>query len=247
MAAVNEPLIEILHEEEAISSGIVKFSRKIERLYLLLALNKRTNEHSLQICLYDLGKGMFQSKFVMENAVPLFKMLQVDAVHVRIDYRGNCARIQRNDRTQQWDLQRVNEEESVQAKLDIYELQQKFSIWEHVGSGVSLGCFNSSVKLSTFPLQPHVPSTASEILIHVRNRSGSESPNAWFYADVYTMVQKKKQFQRLSGWHYPQNAISYNSENMIFPLSDDRNVYVEVVDTPHSNDHGGEVILLAYR
>ena len=89
-----------------------------------------------------------------------------------------------------------------------------------------------------------------EVLINVVLRSGGEKPNAWYHVDLWTLTDhnnKQKNMKRIRGWHYYQNVLSFNSENMWFPVPSDKKLYYLITDTVHTNCHGGEVQIFGYR
>ena len=80
-----------------------------------------------------------------------------------------------------------------------------------------------------FNIPALIPSSAREVLIYaVIQVDGSESHNAQDLVKIYTQ-ENDDQFGKLLGFAiYTQETRSTNSENMWFPLTKDRRVYVQV-------------------
>ena len=94
-----------------------------------------------------------------------------------------------------------------------------------------------------------------EILINVMLRSGYETPHVYYHVDLWTLTKnninnkelESKNMKRIRGEHYGQNSISFNSENMWFPIGNDNKLYYFIQDTPHSNCQGGHVQIIGWR
>lgn len=126
--------------------------------------------------------------------------------------------------------------------------------WNSLDTPVVLGSFNwdNPGEILNFELPidgETIPLKCQEVLINVVLRSGNETPNAWYHVDLWTVTDNaSKNLKRIRGWHYRQSAISFNSENMWFPVEpSSTKLYYQVEDTAHDNCHGGQVLVMGWR
>ena len=91
----------------------------------------------------------------------------------------------------------------------------------------------------TFLVPSVIPSTAREILVYAVVQVGTSGPSASLdYVKIYTRDKSQEYGKYLGFTTYGQGAYSTNSENMWFPLTCDRRLYVRVF-----NEHSGNIKL----
>ena len=121
--------------------------------------------------------------------------------------------------------------------------------WTPLPKGNSLGSLPSSSSSAVFTIPSSVPTSAKEVLVYTFLRSGAVSPN-----------NKKREFRiftkegstEYSKYFYvyfypPQNAISYNSENMWLPLTPERKVRVVATGVTSTQNVVSRVHVIGYR
>ena len=94
-----------------------------------------------------------------------------------------------------------------------------------------------------FPIPSEIPSTAYEILVYAVVYAGNTRPKVHHdYIRIYTQEKSRQyaeapvQYSKYLGFAiYEQDAWSTNSENMWFPLTTDRQLYVEVYNAYDGN------------
>ena len=94
-------------------------------------------------------------------------------------------------------------------------------------SFVNAGFQEASIRAFTIPSV--IPSTAREVLLYVVIQVGSTGPHfGWDYVQLYTQEKSVKYTKLLGFATYEQEAWSTNSENMWFPMTTDRQLYVQM-------------------
>lgn len=85
-----------------------------------------------------------------------------------------------------------------------------------------------------------IPSSAKEVLIFVNLRIGDSGPsNRVHYIKIYTEENSQQYEQYIIMTSYNQNAYNTNSDNMWFPMTSGRQVFVKL-----SNSHTGNIQLI---
>ena len=103
-----------------------------------------------------------------------------------------------------------------------------------------------TTNVQTFPLPSSIPTTADEVLIYAYFRAGTSEraeSNARFYTqrgasttyDMYLRIRS-----------YPQDAYTVTSDNMWFPVTDERTVHVQLSNMVVGNV-AGRVYVIGYR
>lgn len=121
-------------------------------------------------------------------------------------------------------------------------------LWESIPLA-SIGSFGFKSKdVVKYAIPTSIPATATEVLIVYFLRCGNEPPSRDFKVNMWTNVNGKK-YQRVKfGHRYPQSAISFDSENLWFPISvQDRNLYVQSDDVQLNNCHNVQFFVIGYR
>ena len=139
--------------------------------------------------------------------------------------------------------------ENKELKQRIIKLENKKS-WTSLDQPIALGTLNFNVCNQPQHFDMNIDEKYDEVLVNVVLRSGGEKPNAWYHVDLWTLTgdnESHKNMKRIRGYHYYQSAISFNSENMWFPVKNDKKLYYFIKDTVHSNCHAGEVQIVGYR
>jgi len=108
--------------------------------------------------------------------------------------------------------------------------------------------FDFASKVATFFSIPgDLPSNAQEVLVLAVLRCGGEGPERNFSVSLWTEINSQKYIKYVSGTRYAQNAISFSSENMWFPLGTDKKLYIQCDDIQKVNCHYLELTLVGYR
>ncbi len=111
-----------------------------------------------------------------------------------------------------------------------------------------IGTFKFASKDPTFfQLPSNLPQNTKEVLILTFIRCGSEGASRSFLVKLWTEVQQTKFTRYIKGARYSQNAISFNSESIPFPIGGDLKIYVQCDDIQLQNCHNLELILVGYR
>ena len=92
---------------------------------------------------------------------------------------------------------------------------------------VNVGFQEASTR--AFHIPSVIPSTAREVLVYAVVQVGKTGPHfVWDFVQLYTQ-EKSVQYTKLLGFAiYGQDAWSTNSENMWFPMTTDRQLYVQM-------------------
>ena len=140
--------------------------------------------------------------------------------------------------------------EKLEARLQ--QLEQRLregSFWQPV-EHVSLGFYNfrGNVQEHVIP-ETVVPAGATEVLVAVNWNSGNEGPSRFVDTAVWTQHSDGRKFSMYtSGFRYPQNALSYDTQCFWFPLTGtDRKLYVHSKDVQIHNCHGLKLHIIGYR
>lgn len=92
-----------------------------------------------------------------------------------------------------------------------------------------------------------IPADAGEILIFVSFYTGSNPPSRPGWFEIYTQNEEKRFAKRLSWYQYGQSAVGFNSDNLWFPLTRERKLYVRSNKAVESENSGSEILVLGYR
>jgi len=151
----------------------------------------------------------------------------------------------KSDASSQRDEARIKTLEARIEKLERMLEQRNF--WTDYEPLV-LGSFKFNSQDPTFfKLPADLPQNTKEVLILTFIRCGNEGPSRSFLVKLWTEIQQTKFTKYVKGARYPQNAISFSSESIPFPVGDDRKVYVQCNDVQLHNCHHLELILVGYR
>ena len=98
-----------------------------------------------------------------------------------------------------------------------------------------------------YPIPAVIPSSANEVMVYAVIQVGDSGPNtAHDHVKIYTQ-EKDRQYSKYLGFAtYHQNAWSTNSENMWFPMTTDRRLFVQVY-TVHTNRIVLSIAAIGYR
>ena len=102
-----------------------------------------------------------------------------------------------------------------------------------------------TTNVQTFQLPPSVPSTAFQVLIYgyiIAGNSENKDGNARFY--TRQGLTTYDQYLQTRGW--PQSAHTVTSENMWFPLTDEKTIHVQL-STTFPGNVWGFVNVIGYR
>lgn len=140
--------------------------------------------------------------------------------------------------------------EKLEARLQALEQRLRdSSFWQPVDHH-SLGFYNfrGNVQEHVIP-ETVVPAGASEVLVAVNWNSGYEGPSRFVDTAVWTQHADGRKFSLYtSGFRYPQNSLSFDTQCFWFPLlGTDRKVYVHSKDVQLTNCHGLRLHIIGYR
>jgi hypothetical protein len=157
-----------------------------------------------------------------------------------------------DDRTAELEAQNAELERKVQNGEGlagrIAELEAG-NAWHPLSSPHNFGSLPRHADTVSFNLPPEVPPTAREVLVYVWLGSGESDGSAVAHYEIYTQQGETKYFQYILWFKYPQNAISFNSDNLWIPLTSSRQILVRL-DGPIPNNIdvlSSEMRLLAWR
>ena len=114
---------------------------------------------------------------------------------------------------------------------------------EHIGV-INLRHTNTQ----SFLIPSTVPDTAKEILIYIYLKAGT-SQNAFTHVKVFTEESHERRFEKyLAIEAYRQSAHTYTVDNMWFPVTQNRRIYMYVkVFKALSGNVGGNLYVICYR
>ena len=98
----------------------------------------------------------------------------------------------------------------------------------------------------SFLIPSIVPDTAKEILIYVYLKAGY-SPSGFTHVKVFTEKSHERRFEKyipIRTW--PQDAHTKTADNMWFPMTQNRRVYVKVLNALSGNVEG-HLYVIGYR
>ena len=106
---------------------------------------------------------------------------------------------------------------------------------------------NSAIQ--TFSYAAYIPLEAKEVLIYVAGYTGNNPGRG---QDVHVTLETASDD---GTWYtkyfylylYPQSAISYNSENMFFPVTCDRCIHVKYPEGKLTTDYQLDLFAIGYR
>ncbi len=104
-----------------------------------------------------------------------------------------------------------------------------------------------SRQVTAFEFPAELPAIAREVLIYVKIFSGNNGPSLANDFVLYTQEGDKKYAQLLHWSRYPQDAVGFNSENLWFPVTGERKIYVRLDGTPGNRNSSGKIHVLGYR
>lgn len=97
-----------------------------------------------------------------------------------------------------------------------------------------------------FSIPDVIPTTAREVLVYAYFEDGYSSPDQVTHFKVYTEEVTTKYIKYISIHSYSGYSWAYNSDNMWFPLTSNRRVYIEVPKVTTENV-GGYIYVTGYR
>lgn len=122
--------------------------------------------------------------------------------------------------------------------------------WTTIERPVKLGPLpetSDATVVYQLPDKSVLPSSAREVLVYVFLYSGQQSDSQGINFEIFTQDGTKK-YSKYFYWHlYGQNAVSFNSENMWFPLTPDRKLFVRPSAKPASPNAGSRIDVIGYR
>ena len=87
----------------------------------------------------------------------------------------------------------------------------------------------------TYNIPSVIPNSAKEVLVLASVRVGHSSPDHSHYVKIYTR-QNQRQYEKYIFLHtYSQSAYSTNSDNLWFPVTSGRQVFVELTSSHTGN------------
>jgi hypothetical protein len=93
--------------------------------------------------------------------------------------------------------------------------------------------------VKTFIIPKVIPSTAKEILVLAAVFLGSEERQPLANIQVFTQINYVRYEKYLSYFPYPGSSVTFNSENMWFPMPDEGVIGVGIPKAVN-NGHGGK-------
>ena len=124
------------------------------------------------------------------------------------------------------------------------EYKSKWSPIDPVAVGNLPVTTNATV---AFDIPAVIPNGANEILVYVAFYSGSNGPSKPANFDIYTQEENDKYTNIFYWYQYPNNGVSFNSDNMWFPLTRERKIYVSLRGTPIESNTGSTMQIVGYR
>ena len=112
---------------------------------------------------------------------------------------------------------------------------------------ISIGTYLYQGAKQIFEIPKIIPQEAEQILILTFLRCGYEEPSRAFLTKIYTVNKETVYAKYIKGSRYGQMAISFSSENMWFPISNSRVIFVESQDIQLKNCHGLELLVVGYK
>ncbi len=134
------------------------------------------------------------------------------------------------------------------AKEGLSQQMKAHAAWVPLQAPVEIGDLPLlSRQLTAFEFPSEIPATAREVLIYVKIFSGNNGPSLPADFLLYTQEGDRKYSQLLYWFRYPQDAVGFNSENLWFPLTGERKIYIRLDGTPSGKNSGGKIVVLGYR
>ena len=118
--------------------------------------------------------------------------------------------------------------------------------WESTGI-IHIGSINmQSTNTQSFVIPEAVPSTAREVLVYVHVKKGG-SEDTFCNMKIYTESSPTRRFEKyLPIQTFSQEAVSTVSENMFFPMTNNRQIYVHLTRS-HRSWLAGQIHIIGYR
>lgn len=111
-----------------------------------------------------------------------------------------------------------------------------------------IGTINfGQIATQSFVIPSVIPSSAKEVLVYVYVHEGWSHPRDQItHLKIYTEEGSSKYIKYTSIHAYNGDSWAYNSENMWFPMTSNRRVYVEMPKVTTGNV-GGYIYVIGYR
>lgn len=107
--------------------------------------------------------------------------------------------------------------------------------------------FRSTIVPDThsFEIPDIIPEEAKEVLLYAAFWSGNSNPTVYSHFKIYTEEGDQKYEKYISLWTFNNNFGNTNSDNLWFPLTSNRRVYLEATHTFNANS-GGHIFVIGY-
>ena len=145
------------------------------------------------------------------------------------------------------DVQSKVESLTMKVRLGSYALPFTTEGLSWAGNPVGIGWVKSAPGVQSFALPDNFPSDARMVRIVAFHRSGSEGSSREVLYRLWTEVDGEEHVHFLFGWRYTQPAISFQSPEIWFPLSQKNRVLKASTDSIQpTNDHGVSLYVSGY-
>ena len=99
----------------------------------------------------------------------------------------------------------------------------------------------------SFPIPSIIPDSAREVLVYVYIATGHNG-NAFTHVKIFTEKSHERRFEKyLSIQSYPQSAFAMVEDNMWFPMTQNRRVYVKLTTALSGDNFKRGIFVIGYR
>ena len=112
---------------------------------------------------------------------------------------------------------------------------------------INLGSLPSSATTKSFDMPGDVPEDATEVLVYVWSYSGQAGSSASATFSIYTQDGSEQYIKRHYIRRYPQDAISYSSDNFWLPVTSERKIYAKLPVNLGSTNRAAGISVIGYR
>ena len=99
----------------------------------------------------------------------------------------------------------------------------------------------------SFPIPSIIPDSAREVLVYVYIATGLNG-NAFTHVKIFTEKSQDRRFEKyLSIQSYPQNGFAMVEDNMWFPMTQNRRVYVKLTTALSGDNFIRGIFVIGYR
>ena len=101
--------------------------------------------------------------------------------------------------------------------------------------------------MQSYSYAAYVPPEAKEVLIYVAGYTGYNARSQSVEVTLETSEDGVRYTKYFYLYHYPQDAVAYNSENMFFPVTRDRCIYVWYPEGKPANNYVLDLYAIGYK